>query len=50
MNNPAASKALGELCQAAGMSVQIFMREELNNLDDAPHQLDWLIARLKSSP
>lgn len=46
-HNPAASKALHDLCKAAGMKVQIFMREELNNLDDAPGQFDWMIGQLK---
>lgn len=46
-HNPAASKALYDLCKAAGIKVQIFMREELNNLDDAPAKIDWMIAQLK---
>ena len=46
-HNPAASKALHDLCKEAGMKVQTFMREELNNLDDAPGQIDWMIGQLK---
>lgn len=48
VHNPHASRALYELGTKAGMDVQIYMREELNNLAAAPNQFDWLITRLKS--
>jgi hypothetical protein len=45
-HNPAASKALYEMCRAAGMDAQIYLREDLNNLEEAPHLFEWLISRL----
>lgn len=47
-HNPAASKALYELCKAAGMEVEVYLREELDNLAEAPDPIDWLIERLLS--
>jgi len=45
-HNPRASKALHEIAKAAGIDAQIYMREELNNLDAAPNQFEWLIEQL----
>jgi len=45
-HNPTASRALHDLCREAGMDVQLFLRAELDNLDDAPDPFDWMISRL----
>jgi hypothetical protein len=45
-HNPRPSKALHEIANAAGIDAQIYMREELNNLDTAPDMHDWLIGQL----
>jgi len=45
-HNPTASRALHDLCREAGMDVQLFLRAELDNLDDAPDPFDWMVSRL----
>ncbi len=51
-HNPQATKALHEIAKAAGIEAQIYMREEVNNLDTTPDMHDWLIGQLtkKSNP
>lgn len=46
-HNPQASKALYEICKAAGIDVAIYMREIVENLEAAPNLYDWLISRLR---
>ncbi|MGQ9787515.1 MAG: alpha/beta hydrolase fold domain-containing protein [Anaerolineae bacterium] len=47
-HNPQASKALYDLCKAAGIDAELYMREIVNNLDAAPNLYDWLIQRLQA--
>jgi len=49
-HNPQATRALHGICKAGGIDVQIYMREELNNLDAAPNRFDWLIGQLTKKP
>jgi acetyl esterase/lipase len=48
-HNPHASESLYQICKKAGMDVRLYMREVVNNLDDAPDMFDWMIGRLVPS-
>jgi acetyl esterase/lipase len=45
-HNPKVSLALYEIAKSAGINVQCFMREELDNMDEAPNPFDWMIQQL----